>query len=419
MGEKASVVVEDGSMHCGDHPYRSNPGGICAFCLQEKLGRLVNSSKSSSTTLFFPIPQSSSSSRISPPSLGSSAAVNVSTTANSTSTVDVYSPDHEVKSHRPSFPFFFHGLHPKGRRRKKKKNTSSVGSTPAIISGRENTNTDTINTTTTANSGFVLKRSSSVSTTTASAKAVAESPRKRWFWSFRHSSSDPKDNNNSKRQLPQTKDQHQQQHRQQWNKVSEATKPSTDTREEESKRQVVEETEESPSGSNQTSSSLGRKVVRSRSVGCGSRSFSSDLLDRMSNGLGDCALRRVESQRDPKPKTAPEVEEDDDSNTSELKRQQRVRCGGIFGGFGVVSSSSCSSSSFWLPLELGVCGGSNTPHRRPRNWGWVFASPSRPFRSSSNKPSPTVSGKPSSTNDTAASIPIPTTSLAYKSVMTG
>lgn len=415
------MVVEDGSMQCGDHPYRSNPGGICAFCLQEKLGMLVNSSKSSSTTLFFPIPHSASSSRISPPSLGSSAAIDAkthaSTTAKNTSTVDVYSPDREAKSHRPRLPFFFHGIHPKGRRRRKKKNTSSVGSTPAATSGRKNTTTGTItiNTSATANRGseFVLKRCSSVSTTTASTAAmVTESPRKRWFWSFRHSSSDPK-GSNGKHQSPHTKDhQQKQQQRQQWSKVSEAMKPSSGTREEELKREVVEETEESPSGSSQISNSLGRKVARSRSVGCGSRSFSSDLLDRMSTGLGDCALRRVESQRDPKPKTAPGVEEDD-SNTLELKRQQRVRCGGIFGGFGVVSSSSCSSSSFWLPLELGICGGSSTPHRRPRSWGWVFASPSRPLRSSSNKPSPTLSGKPSSANDNiSTSIPAPTTSIA-------
>ncbi|XP_074589515.1 uncharacterized protein LOC141845346 [Curcuma longa] len=54
-------------MLCADHPYRSNPGGVCAFCLQEKLGKLVSSSKS---THFLPLqhPPSSSSSSPSPAS---------------------------------------------------------------------------------------------------------------------------------------------------------------------------------------------------------------------------------------------------------------------------------------------------------------------------------------------------------------
>ncbi|OAY80752.1 hypothetical protein ACMD2_18727 [Ananas comosus] len=47
-------VGGDGMMqYCSEHPYRSSPaGGICAFCLQEKLGKLVTSSKS---TPFFPL----------------------------------------------------------------------------------------------------------------------------------------------------------------------------------------------------------------------------------------------------------------------------------------------------------------------------------------------------------------------------
>ncbi|KAG0462572.1 hypothetical protein HPP92_021048 [Vanilla planifolia] len=55
-------------MQCSDHPYRSNPGGVCAFCLQEKLGKLVSSK--SSDPFFAPPPPSSSSS--SPPSFQSS-----------------------------------------------------------------------------------------------------------------------------------------------------------------------------------------------------------------------------------------------------------------------------------------------------------------------------------------------------------
>ncbi|KAM7278686.1 hypothetical protein ACFE04_005820 [Oxalis oulophora] len=39
---------------------------------------------------------------------------------------------------------------------------------------------------------------------------------------------------------------------------------------------------------------LDRKVSRSRSVGCGSRSFYGDFFERISTGFGDCTLRRVE-----------------------------------------------------------------------------------------------------------------------------
>ncbi|KAL8100376.1 uncharacterized protein LOC141682860 [Apium graveolens] len=47
---------------------------------------------------------------------------------------------------------------------------------------------------------------------------------------------------------------------------------------------------------------LDRKVSRSRSVGGGSWSFSGDFLGRMSSRFGDCALRRVESQSEGKPR---------------------------------------------------------------------------------------------------------------------
>lgn len=40
--------VVDGTAYCSEHRFKStsssNPGGICAFCLQEKLGKLVSSS---------------------------------------------------------------------------------------------------------------------------------------------------------------------------------------------------------------------------------------------------------------------------------------------------------------------------------------------------------------------------------------
>ncbi|GMY37629.1 hypothetical protein FCV25MIE_32872 [Fagus crenata] len=63
---------------------------------------------------------------------------------------------------------------------------------------------------------------------------------------------------------------------------------------------VVEDDESPNSQATASASSFDRKVSRSRSVGCGSRSFFGDFFERISTGFGDCTLRRVESQRHPK-----------------------------------------------------------------------------------------------------------------------
>ncbi|KAL5140966.1 hypothetical protein HKD37_09G024397 [Glycine soja] len=111
------------------------------------------------------------------------------------------------------------------------------------------------------------------------------------------------------------------------------------------------------------------KVSRSRSIGCGSRSFSGDFFDRISSGLSDCTLRRVESQREGgKPKVI--------ANTMNHCMKERVRCGGIFSGFVMTSSSSTtssssSSSSSWVS--------SSVDDGRGRSWGWAFASPMKAF----------------------------------------
>lgn len=67
--------VDEGNIQCINHPYKnSSPGGICAFCLQEKLGKLVSSSFSST---IFP----SSTSPISTPSFRSDFGVTSTTTS--------------------------------------------------------------------------------------------------------------------------------------------------------------------------------------------------------------------------------------------------------------------------------------------------------------------------------------------------
>lgn len=123
-----------------------------------------------------------------------------------------------------------------------------------------------------------------------------------------------------------------------------------------------------------------RKVSRSRSVGCGSRSFSGDFFERITNGFGDCALRRVESQR-----------EGGSSNKGKVSSsgvREMVRCGGIFGGFMIMtSSSSSSSSSSWVSSSSAEQQHhqNNMAHGgRSRGWGWAFASPMRAFGSSSS-----------------------------------
>lgn len=139
-----------------------------------------------------------------------------------------------------------------------------------------------------------------------------------------------------------------------------------------------------------------RKVSRSRSAGCGSRSFSGDFFERISNGFGDCTLRRVESQREGNRK--PSRSEGRRQRAAAHKQEsmkERVKCAGIFSGFMLTtsSSSSSSSSSYWACNEIGRVangssnvgssgGGSNGRNRgssSSSSWSWAFASPMRAF----------------------------------------
>ncbi|XP_077250118.1 uncharacterized protein LOC143889701 [Tasmannia lanceolata] len=305
MGDKGDEMGE--GMQCSDHPYRNNPGGICAFCLQEKLGKLVSSSKSNTS---FPRPSSSSSS----PSFISEGG----TSALPPPPPPPLYPNHP---HRAKIPF----LVP----HHKKKIMSSY-------SGEAN---------------LSLKRSKSLAVARHLASESDDSPRKKGFWSFLHLS--------TKRKNP--------------NKSTNSNNKGLEER----RDSCAEEIEESPNSSH--GSSFGRKVARSRSVGCGSRSFSGDFLERISTGFGDCTLRRVESQREAKQHQPKIVLHRSDEGVRE-----NVKCGGIFG---MISSSSSSSSSLWLSDDLNRAGRISTPHSRSKSWGWAFASPMRAFRPSSSKPS--------------------------------
>jgi hypothetical protein len=161
---------------------------------------------------------------------------------------------------------------------------------------------------------------------------------------------------------------------------------------------------ESPTQSQvSSSSSFGRKVARSRSVGCGSRSFSGDFLERIS--FGDCTLRRVESQREPKANKmraqghlvgADEDDEDEDGDAYE--HQHRIKCAGFFGGMGP------TSSSYWLSAAEGAAaaGAGGGCARKPgsrshRSWAWALASPMRALRptSSSSTSTKIITAEPS------------------------
>ncbi|KAJ4965205.1 hypothetical protein NE237_017054 [Protea cynaroides] len=113
--------------------------------------------------------------------------------------------------------------------------------------------------------------------------------------------------------------------------------------------------DESPNRSYTLSSSFGHKVAKSRSVGCSSRSFSGDFLERISMGFGDFADVADEAQH----------------------IKERVKCSSIFGGF---SSSFSQSSSAAMVVPTGPL------HNWSKSWGWAFTSPMRAFTRSSTKP---------------------------------
>ncbi|KAK2990122.1 hypothetical protein RJ640_014791 [Escallonia rubra] len=350
----------EGSMQCIDHPYKNNtPGGICAFCLQEKLGKLVSSS--------FPIAVFPSSSSSSSPSFRSDFGTGGSSTSTlpvrptqlSTSNTRSLSNNtnchyhHQDYSRRTKLPFLL-------IQRKKKKKDLAMNTTPASDH----------------HSSIVFKRSKSTTTPrhgmhfTGHDNADDYSPHKRRFWSFLHL---PKHSTPRKtvRSLTDISS----------NTLSASTIGSFSHHRDKKKEDfpVVDENE-SPN-----QASFDRKVSRSRSVGCGSRSFSGDFFERISTGFGDCTLRRVESQREGKSKGT-------QRNVGQDCIKERVKCGGLFSGFMITSSSSSSSSSsYWVSsstedntaakpgLAVPPVAGPQLAHGRSKSWGWAFASPIRAF----------------------------------------
>ncbi|XP_022850923.1 uncharacterized protein LOC111372761 [Olea europaea var. sylvestris] len=249
------------------------------------------------------------------------------------------------------------------------RHASSSARLPFIWTQRKNKNKDG------AISDF--KRSKSTTTSGRGIHFLDEkyqdySLHKRGFWSFLYFS---KHSSTSKKIETRNKD---------LNFSSSSVSGTMKSRDKEEEEVVGCEESESP-----------RMVSRSRSVGCGSRSFSGDFFERISTGFGDCTLRRVESHRESKSKLT-SVHKNGVTN-GQVQIKERVRCAGIFSGFSITSSSSSSSSSSHRASSstegtAATATVGNLSDGRSKSWGWTFASPMRAFSkplkrdsSSSNK----------------------------------
>lgn len=360
-------------MHCSFHPFKATGGGgggICPFCLQEKLGKLVSSS------LSFPTQRNSSSPSASP-SFRSEDVVS-STLSFTSSSMPHQAHNANAAKHSKVASFL-------AKKKKKKQGTLEEEEAPSMV--------------------FQRSRSIAFSAATPQSSHFYDvgghvySPRKRGgFWSFMSLSSSSRPHNARDRDSGHS-----------LSRIGQV---------------AVEEDNVVVTANNSVSASSfenNNKVSRSRSVGCGSRSFSGDFFERISTGfIGDCTtLRRVESHREGKPPRA------STSTTSEAHPhphqciKERVRCGGIFGGFAIantinssssISSSSASSSSYWVSSSsnsaednVSHSGASSKPtvyshhHGRSKSWGWALASPMRAFsRPSSGKRNAGSAIKPAS-----------------------
>jgi hypothetical protein len=352
MEEKAAD--QDGAVYCSEHPYP--PGataaagaaasGICAFCLQEKLGMLVSSSKSSP---FHPPPPLVSASTSSPPS-GPSGGHAIS---------------------QPPLP-----LHP------------SAGASHKVTPSQKSA----------IPAAGGLKRSKSVAPRPEGPLAPApsaDSQRKKCFWSFLHLSSSSSSSSHRSASSNVANNGGGGASAARRNSVSVASSAALGGR----LVAIAEPENQGRRSEGSSSSSFGRKVARSRSVGCGSRSFSGDFLERLSTvGFGDCALRRVESHREPKSNKhalgggGHLGSEDDDEHAP----HHRIKCAGFFGG---VSAAPPQASSYWLSSASDGGGGGARAHgsssrSHPRSWAWALASPMRALRPASSSSSKSIMSAP-------------------------
>ncbi|KAI3968691.1 hypothetical protein MKX01_028841 [Papaver californicum] len=481
------VVVDDvgGDMQCSNHPYKNNnnPGGICAFCLQEKLGRLVSSSKSD--TSFFPVntppstaaaagdssssPSSLITARSSNSGLGTSNSINIKNAAAALALGTASSSAHDNNNKTTTVTTSNMMIMTSGTNSNVHHNllsTSQKKSRKSLIATANSSSSSSLSSLQHQNNKLVMlkrSKSSAASNTrriisheprhqifdndddeegelgtdeyTPTAKSATRNKHHRGFWSsFLHLSS--ASNRTSKRTI-RSGPYGERDHRDRVAVVSNTTATnanikaisSTIAEKEKQLRGGNERSStngvpaassstrtadaiggygdenDSPNSSSHASSSsnsFGRKVARSRSVGCGSRSFSGAFLEKISTGFGDCStLRRVESQRESSTTNSNyhntndkmvAVDNHHRHNRHHRHIKERVKCGGIFGGFTMTNASnSISNGGRVVAAVVGP------PHGRSKNWGWAFASPMRAFRpptssssSSSSKPDGSV-----------------------------
>lgn len=220
-------VVDDDTMQCVDHPFKNNSptGGICALCLQEKLGKLVSS-----------------------PFLVTNTSVSQSLTSHHSSSVLPINtnthPYHQFK--KSKIPFI--PTHQNKNQNASSSSSSSNHSNAVIFNRSKST---------------VMHRQAGTNCIESDNAGDLSTPHKRGFWSFSHFSKRPKI-----KQLAC----------------------------------IAKIKNEESFVAEENGRALDRKVSRSRSVGGGNWSFSGDFLGRMSSRFGECALRRVESQSEGKPR---------------------------------------------------------------------------------------------------------------------
>ncbi|PIM97256.1 hypothetical protein CDL12_15345 [Handroanthus impetiginosus] len=366
--------IGDANMQCTNHPYKnSTPGGICAFCLQEKLGKLVSSSfpaavfpssSSSSSPSFRSDFGGSTTTSAAGGSTGGSIRYLATSSTNSQSGANDCSNSNGYYTRRAArLPFVL--TH---KKKKKKENSDSTS--------------------------IVFKRSKSSATPRRRGMNFLDenyvedySPHRRGFWSFLYLSSKNSTTKKNDKKLNFT------------SSTTSSTVGSSSngtvvkSRDKKSQEFVVVDENGSPD-----EASFERKVSRSRSVGCGSRSFSGDFFERISTGFGDCTLRRVESQREGKVKAQSFHRNGGVDGQDCIK--ERVKCGGIFSGFMITSSSSSSSS--YLVAEDKSIQVRNLSHGRSKSWGWAFASPMRAFVKPSSSGKRVVSSSKNATPNLAA-----------------
>ncbi|GFQ05916.1 hypothetical protein PHJA_002735600 [Phtheirospermum japonicum] len=380
----------DGNIQCTNHPYKNSaPGGICAFCLQEKLGKLVSSS--------FPIAVFPSSSSSPSPSFRSDFDTSsVASAAGSaaggggpaarhlppTSSQNGGSNNEICYYTRRSSRLPFVLTH-----RKKKKNHINNNGVSLANGSSENTS-------------IVFKRSKSTVTPRRRGMHFLDesfdSPYKKGFWSFLYTSKHKKSGTSLKDLSFTPATPSSSTLGVGSSSVSGVAGPARSR--DNKKREDHFDENESPDDVG-----LDRKVSRSRSVGCGSRSFSGDFFERISTGFGDCTLRRVESQREGKSKVQSSMQRNGGGGGQDCIKE-RVRCGGIFSGFMITSSSSSSSSMVSEDNNNNNGNGKtisvnnnnssssavrNLSHGRSKSWGWALASPMRAF----SKPPSNSAGK--------------------------